>query len=323
MKATTLKKAALIAGSLSFLAGSAFSQTAVSGAGGYTTHELNVGFNLIGISLFDPVSTGGTLTGEAGADVTDSGASFDTDLDADTTYLLEILSGPQAGAVAQIASWTADTLTLDGALGAGNADYQVRKAPTLNDIFGDSLAGGNFVGPTVDIVWLPDGSGGFNQYAYNALGGEYRATNAFFASPAKPVSVFYPDALFVQVADTAKDVVVTGMVKTTDTVVAANNGFNLAAVNAPVGSTFGNSGLEGFLAGGNFVGPAVDVVWLPDGSGGFDQYAYNTGASAWRSTGAFFLGDESNTPLTSGMFIQRQGEDTAGALTVPPFYANL
>ena len=37
MKATTLKKAALVAGSLSFLAGSAFSQSAVSGAGGYET----------------------------------------------------------------------------------------------------------------------------------------------------------------------------------------------------------------------------------------------------------------------------------------------
>ena len=43
MKATTLKKAALVAGSLSFLAGSAFSQSAVSGAGGYETLTINAG----------------------------------------------------------------------------------------------------------------------------------------------------------------------------------------------------------------------------------------------------------------------------------------
>mgnify|MGYP006982479107 CR=1 FL=1 len=46
MKATTLMKAALVAGSLSFLAGSAYSQqSAVSGAGGYTTESLGVGLD--------------------------------------------------------------------------------------------------------------------------------------------------------------------------------------------------------------------------------------------------------------------------------------
>ena len=70
IKATTLKKAALIAGSLSFLAGSALSQTAVSGAGGYTTYNLSVGFNLIGVSLFDPVIVSGTIDSEAGATIT-------------------------------------------------------------------------------------------------------------------------------------------------------------------------------------------------------------------------------------------------------------
>jgi hypothetical protein len=327
MKATTLKKAALVAGSLSFLAGSAFSQTAVSGAGGYTTENLAVGFNLIGISLFDPVILSGTIDSEAGAVITDGDVDFTAALnDADATYLVEILGGAQSGAVAEIASVDSATqITLDGPLGAGTADYQIRQAPTLDDVFGTSLAGGAFVGPTVDIVWLPDGAGGFNQYARKTPENQYRSTASFFVAPAKSISVFYPDALFVQVANTAKDVVITGMVKTTDTVVAANEGFNLTAVNAPVGSTFGNSGMEDFLNGGTFVGPTLDIVWLPDGAGGYSQYGFNTTANQWRSTASFFVGDQSGTALTSGMFIQRQAGngDTAGAITVPPFYANL
>jgi hypothetical protein len=128
--------------------------------------------------------------------------------------------------------------------------------------------------------------------------------------------------MFVQVRSVAKDVVLTGMVKTTNTVVAANNGFNLAAVNAPVGQTFGNAGLENFLqAGPNANG--ADVVWLTDGAGGFVQYFRSTLAPVWRKTTSPFAGDEAATPLTSGMFIQRRGADTAGAITVPPFYANL
>ncbi len=325
MKATTLKKAAALAGSVSLLAGSAFSQTAVSGAGGYTTESLIVGFNLLGISLFEPIDVSGTIDSEADNVITDADPGDLTTIldDPDATYLIEILSGPQAGAVAEITGITATELTLDGAIGAGTADYQVRAAPTLNDVFGTELAGGPSVGPTTDIVWLPDGQGGFNQYAYSTLGSEYRSTDAFFLPAGKPISIFYPDALFVQVADTAKDIVITGMVKTTSTVVAASGGFNLAAVNAPVGQTFGNSGLESFLNGGPSVGATTDIVWLPDGAGDYAQYAFSTLGNVWRDTSSFFVGDASDVELTSGIFIQRNGDDTAGAITVPSFYENL
>lgn len=320
MKATTLKKAALAAGSLSFLAGSAFSQTAVSGAGGYTTLNLSVGFNLVGVSLFDPVIVSGTVDAEAGAVITDTDVDFTASLsDPTATYLIEILSGAQSGAVAEIASVDdANNITLTGDLGAGTADYQIRKAPTLNDVFGTQLEGGGFA--PVDIVWLPDGAGGYDQYALKTPENEYRSTSSFFAAPAKPISIFYPDGLFVQVANTAKDVVVTGMVKTTGTVVSANTGFNVTANNAPVGNTLDSSGLANFLDGGAFA--PVDIVWLTDGAGGYNQYAYKTG-DGWRTTTGFFGADQGATPLTSGLFIQRAGADTAGVLDVPAFYANL
>jgi hypothetical protein len=324
MKATTLKKAALLAGSLSFLAGSAFAQTAVSGAGGYTTHNLGIGFNLIGISLFDPVLVSETIDSENGAQITDGDVDFTAVLnDATATYVIEILSGSQSGAVAEIVSVDgATTITLDGAIGAGTAEYQIRKAPTLNSVFGTTLQGGANA-TSADIVWLPGAAPGtFDQYFFSTLGNTFRSTATPFVNPPKPVSIFYPDAMFVQVRNTAKSLVVTGMVKTTDTVVAANTGYNLAAVNAPVGQTFGNSGLEAFLtAGANAT--AADVVWLPDNLGGFIQYFRSTLAPVWRLTTSPFAGDQNGTALTSGMFIQRRGADTAGALTVPPFYANL
>jgi hypothetical protein len=326
MKATILKKAAIFAGSLSFLAGSAFSQTAVSGAGGYTTYNLATGFNLMGVSLFDPVALNGTIDAEAGATITDADVDFTTLNNPKATYLIEILTGAQSGAVAAIASIDSATqITLDGALGAGTADYQIRKAPTLNEVFGASLAGGAALLPTVDRVWLPDGSGGFNTYARNTTGNEYRPTGAFFTAVTKDVSILYPDALFVERKGGATSVVVTGMVKTTDTVVSANKGFNLAAVNAPVGQTFGNSGLQAFITGGAALLPTVDVIWLPNGAGGFATYAFNTTAGVFRPTGGFFTGDASDVPLTSGLFIERKpaNADTAGRITVPSFYANL
>lgn len=326
MKATTLTKAALAAASLSFLAGSAFSQTAVSGAGGYTTLNLSVGFNLVGISLFEPVLVSGTIDSEAGATITDADPDFTATLnDPDATYLIEILSGTQSGAVAEIATVDdANNITLSGAIGAGTADYQIRQAPTLEELFGDSLAGANVVpGPTTDRIWLPDGSGGFVQYFRHNGTGQYRAV-AQPGSPTAGIPVFYPDALFVQVADTAKDVVVTGMVKTTGTIVAANNGFNLVGVNAPVGSTFGNSNLASFLtaAAGPVPTATTDRVWLPDGAGGFNQYFVNN-MGFWRTVALPGGDNQDDTPLTSGIFIQRSGASTAGVLDVPPFYANL
>jgi hypothetical protein len=325
MKATILKKAAVLAGSLSFLAGSAFSQTAVSGAGGYTTYNLAVGFNLIGISLLDPVALNGTIDAEAGATITDADVDFTTLTGG--TYLIEILSGTQSGAVAEIASVVdADNITLNGALGAGTADYQIRKAPTLGELFGTSLAGAAVVPTaTTDRVWLPDGAGGFNQYYFRTGAiNQFRAVASPNTALPEGVPVFYPDALFVQVASAPKSVVITGMVKTTGTVVAANTGFNLVGVTPPVGATFGNSKMKDFLQAS--VGPvpnaATDRVWLPNGAGGFNQFFVNN-AGLWKSVALPAGASQDDTALTSGLFIQRSGASTAGVLDVPTFYANL
>jgi len=333
MKATTLKKAALVAGSLSFLAGSAFSQTAVSGAGGYTTHNLAIGFNLIGISLHNPVATSGAIDSEAGDTITVASPADLTAIltDATATYLVEILDGAQAGAVAEISNLTATSFDVAGGLGAGTAAYQIRPASTLASVFGSTLAdaGGPFPDAATDQVWVvnPTAAGGFSQYFRNSTG-DWKDAAAAFGASQNDLGLFYPEGLFVQVADTAKDLVVTGMVKNTSTVVAANEGFNLVGVTPPVGAELGNSNLAGTLSAsaGPFPDATTDQVWLVNTAapGGFSQYFLNSGG-AWKDAAAAFGADADTTALTSGIFIQRAAGngDTAGGLDVPAFYANL
>ena len=304
------------------LASTAFGQ-ATSSVVGYVTEDLIPGFNPIGVTLHNNIVATGTFTGE----LVDAGADFVAALPdfAETTYLLEITSGDQSGAVAIIDSVTATELTLSSALGAGNADYQIRAAATLNDLFGGQLGSGvNSTSAGVDIVWVQrlDGTG-FDQYFFSSIGNEFRLTTAAFAAPPAPISVFYPDAIFIEVTDSSSttEVVIAGGVKTTGTVVTLDNGFNFVASPGPVGVTLGTSGFSDFLTEG--LSAAVsDVVWLSDGAGGFIQYFSNNLASnpGWRLTTQAFGANQDDVELSSGMFIERLGESTAGVATLPDFF---
>ena len=323
MKMTTLKSVAIAVG----LASPAFGQAATSPVVGYYTETLNQGFNAVGVSLHEKVTTSGTFT----AELTDTTQDFTALLaDADATYLLEITSGAQNGAVAVITDFTATSLTVEGGtdIGAGTSTYTIREAATLNEIFGDTLVGSTFVGPTTDIVFVPNGTGGFDQFANNTGGnggeGQFRNTaGGFFTQLDEEVILFYPDGVFVQQASaTPNDLVISGALKTTGTVVAAESGFNLVASPAPVGATLGNSGLQDSLTGAGFVGPTTDILFLPNGSG-FTEYAFNTSASEWRLTSAFFGASQNDVVLPSAFFIQRNGDSTAALAETPDFFANL
>jgi hypothetical protein len=240
------------------------------------------------------------------------------------TYVVEILDGAAAGEVAEITNIQPTTFDTAGTLNVAAGDsYQLRTAPTLNEVFGTSLTG-SFNAAAADVVWLPNGAGGFNTYFFSTTGNEFRGTATPFAAPPKPIAAYYPDGLLVEVKANPTSVVITGMVKTTDTIVNVNNGFNVAAVNAPVGQTLGNSGLEATLAG-SFNAAAADIVWQPTGPGTFDTYFYNNGASQWKTTAAPFGADQGAVPIGSGILIERKGATlTDGAkITVPSFYANL
>ena len=166
MKATTLKKAALVAGSLSFLAGSAYSQQAVSGAGGYETLTIRGGgkFTTIGLRLHEPQVVSGTFDSQDGSNLSDADVNFDDVLTDGTRYLVEITGGTSSeGTVIEVDSWSGSDLSVDGATADDVTDYTIRAAKTINDVFGanNSLglsadttgAGGDSVGK----IFVPDG----------------------------------------------------------------------------------------------------------------------------------------------------------------------
>ncbi|MDB4541685.1 hypothetical protein N9192_02195, partial [Akkermansiaceae bacterium] len=304
---------------------------------GYVKNDLVVGFNPIGINLHGEVLVSGTVdsVNGAGDTFTDADADFSTVLStanlATNTYLLEITSADTAdgsalnqnGAVAVVTGATATTVTIEGGgVDSGEATYTIRQARNLNEIFGTGanaqLAGGTTTAGA-DIVWLPDGSGSYNQYFYSTFGGanEFRSTATAFASPPQPISVFYPDGLFVQIASTAKTVTIFGEIKTTPTIAAASPGFNLVALQNPTGQTLAETGIENFITTGT-TPSAADIIWVPTGPGTFNEYFFSTfsGANVWRLKGSPFFGDEGTVTLPSSFFIQRNSATgTAGAIT--------
>ena len=151
-------------------------QTASTDPVGYTTETLEQGFNLIGITLHQPVIAAGVIDDVAASSVTENDVTFtDAGLlgtSGSATYILEITSGTLAGSIQDITAWTANVLTTpDDLLAAGlqvGDTYQIRKASTLADVFGaDNSAGlqgvADFNSTNADIVYLTNNSGGFDR----------------------------------------------------------------------------------------------------------------------------------------------------------------
>jgi hypothetical protein len=326
MKATTLKTAAILAGSLSFLAGSAFSQSAVSDPGGYRTQKIGDGFNLVGVNLHNPVIISGSIDTETGADVGDSAVDYTAILnDPAATYIFEVLDGDQIGAIAEITAVANGSVTVDGAgIGAGiGAAYSIRQAPTLIDTFGDLNPG--FSATTADVVYIPTGIGGQYDQFFQHTTGVFRAQGSI-SNPPKPVSFLYSDGLLIERKDGPLDLIITGMVKKVGTIVNIPNGFGAVAVSAPVGSTLQDCGIAASLKTG-FSATTADVVYVPTLTAGgdanpgvYDQYFVHTTGN-FRAQGA--IADADPVPIDNGLLIERKDPDTAGLIDVPAFFANL
>jgi hypothetical protein len=311
------------------LCGETLAYTAPSG---YVKTDLVVGFNPLGINLHGEILVSGIIDSEAANVITDADVDFAAALsDGNATYLFEVTSGSQNGSVSVITSSTATTVTIEGpGVSAGTESYTIRQARTLNEVFGtgaNAMLAGGITPASADIVWLPDGSGGYFQYFYSTFGGanEFRPTTAAFAPVAKPVSIFYPDGLFVQVASTAKEIRVFGEVKTTPTIASAAPGFSLISLQNPVGQTLAESGLNAFITAGNTPSGA-DILFIPTGPSTYNEYFFSTflGANVWRLKSSPFAGDEGGTTLPSSFFIQNTGVTTkVGVITLPAFFSTL
>lgn len=346
-----MKSTLYLAGAM--LAASSILQAVETTPVGYHTEVIKpASFNLIGANLSNPIVAAGTFESADASSATDAEGDFLTVLSSGDGYTLS-LTTDNVGINTDVTASSATTITtaddLSSLISAGTA-YEIRKTVTIADLFGASNSAeleGAVAGVTTDadVIWVPDGSGGYDQIYYNATArvfpplsvgwkGTLTADADASASP-----VYFSSGVFVQVKRaafdgaeagvdpgdlTSKGIVFAGSVVTQSTEVVAENGFNAINRIFPGDLTLGDSMLETNLtqavAG---VTTDADIVWVPDGSGGYNQYYYNGTARVFPPLSVGWKGtltadaDASAEVLTSSFFIQRKGAATMVTMPLP------
>lgn len=293
--------------------GALYATTATTTPVGYVTETLKPNItNLVGLTVHSPTVFSGVITGEASDKLTVAGANFTTLLTAGATYILELPDGT----IQEITSWTATELTtpqdVSGVVTPNTTVLNLRKAPTVAEIFGAA----NQVGLTVstdgstaacDTILVPNGLGGFNTYFYYNDGVDQAWIDPGFNFVAD-VPIVYTDALLVRrVAGTDKDLVVTGEVKKTPTKLVAIAGDNYFGAIYPAGNTLDSSTLQTQVTPSVDGSPVLaDLILFPNGTGGFGtNLYYNDGVDqAWIDPGFNFTGP---TAFTSGYLFTNKG----------------
>ncbi|BDS06133.1 hypothetical protein NT6N_11730 [Oceaniferula spumae] len=333
MKNTTITTlAALLIGSASaFAQDSAFTKPA-----GFVSHTLKAGqFNLVGLTLHQPVVVSGELDDVNGQVLGDDEVNFGTSLEAGKTYILEITEASDStlvGTIQEVTVWNNNEMTTPQDLDAqglvSGDKYQLRAAATISDVFGAANSAGllptdEFKADEADLIYVPNGAG-FDTYFYSDLTG---ATGWFKSdfSPADNTPIPYMDSILIlRRAATDLKLVVTGSVKTVAATLALGAGqFNYVSATFPVGSTLGNSGLEANLtATDEFKADEADIVYMPNGTGGYDTYFYSNLATA----PGWFKSDFSpatNVEIKPGIIILRRGAAVNATVNPPSTYNNL
>ena len=319
--------------------GSVSAQTpAYSKPSGYVTQTLNQGFNLVGLTLQSTPLASGTFTNANGTVLTDSTANFS--VQTSRLYVLEIRSGPLANKVVEVlgSSFTATTITTTenlGLMGIGNAQYTIRLAPTLEEIFGVIStpttgavikAGLNALG--ADNVWIPSGAGSYDRYFLRS-GIWRKITGAATYVDAPNTPIVYLDGILIERRDPGTiPLTITGAVKTTPSTTTISQGFNLVNVVSPVGLTLRNAGLEDDLKGAlNALG--ADNVWVQSANGSYKRYfrrGSNPATATWRDVDfpTVDLDLAVDPPLGGAIFIERRDPGTVELdFNVPTSYPSL
>ena len=317
---------------LSVATGSAQS-VAYSKPAGFVTHTLKPQqLNLIGLTLHESVIYAGVIDSVDGNTLGDSNAQFDITLSSGNSYILEIVDNPGDsslnGVIQVVVEWQATQITTPANLAVDNlnpgATYKLRSPKTISDVFGASNSAGLSAGANMssaDVIWLHNGVG-FDKFYYSE-GGGFGGGEAGWKNEKGEQSgdypIIYTDAIIIQSkASLEKKLVVAGVIKTKGVSLALMEGkFNFISSTYPVGTTLGNSGLETDLISNADI-EASDVVWMPDGEGDYSRYYYSP--EGWKDS----VGQASaDTPLTSGIIIERVGIDANAKLTPPATYDDL
>ena len=296
-------------------------QTATTKPVGYHTETAKGNsFTLMGVNVGNAIAAAGEFDAD---DATDNDADFTALLDEGVSYTVQnITSGESASVNGN------DATTLDAELAVSSGDaYEVRADVTIGALLGAANEAGLGAGnaTTADVVWIPSGDG-FSQIFYDDGVGfpprpaGWRAIGAGGADQAG-TSVPFTAGIFIQRRAAADlDIVFVGHVRTEATSFGVGTGFNFLNRVLPVGVALDDTGLEAFIAKGN--SGSGDLVWSPDGNGGYAQYYYTDGggfppqSAGWKAVGAGDA-DKGAETLASGYAIQRKGEAGSVSVAIP------
>jgi hypothetical protein len=295
--------------------------SAVTKPVGYHTETiLGDAFTLLGINVGNAVAAAGDFDADSAQD---NDVDFTTLLTDGTQYTVQNTATGESAAVTE---WDANTLTSTlGNISSGDS-YEVRADATVASIFGAGNEAGLGEGSatSADIIWIPQADGSFRQI--------YRSeANPIFGIPAQwseigqggdkaDVILPFDAGIFIQrrQADPI-DIVFVGHVRTNATTLNLfANQFNFVNRVLPVGITLGESGIETAASWKAGSSTTADMIWLPDGAGGYSQFYFSEAnpifgiPAQWSQVGAG--GDKSSTELTAGYAIQKRGD--AGKVTV-------
>lgn len=297
---------------------------------GYETLTLAPGFNYLGLRLHEaPVVSGDIETVTSGT-IVDSDVDLGALLDDTKTYILEVKNA--AGVTQEFIGSAAagGTITtpfdLSGSV-AVNDVYTIRPASTLSSVFGAANQAGldtGFFGPGGDLVLLPDGSGGFLTYYYDS-GASSWADGSGNPVDGSTISIIYTDSIIISSSGAgATSLVVAGEVKTGPTNQAlSGSSFNYISSVAPAGATLASAfdaAVPSLDKG--FFGPGGDLFYVPNGSGGFNQYYYDDGLGSWADSGGNAV-VASSIDLPSGVIVFNDGGSQGLLNSTPAFYSGL
>ena len=310
--------------------GMAFGTTAYTTPVGYETVPVASGFNYLGTRLHEAPVAAGTFETVGSSSVTDTGANFSAlSSNGSKTFIIEITTG--SGILTQVlgSAVSGDTITttddLSAAGVANGASYLIRPASTLASVFGANNSAGlaaGFGGISGDIIFVPDGSGGYNQYYYDDLESSWADVNGAPVNGAE-IALVYVDSVILSSTGAITNLVVTGTVKTKNTQTAVATGFNYVSSIYPAGATLSStfdSAIPDLDKG--FGGISGDIFFVPDGSGGFNQFYYDDLESSWADVnGAPING--SSIEMKPGVIFSNDGSPMNLKLTPPATYSGL
>ncbi len=296
---------------------------------GYETLSLQSGFNYLGLRLHAATVSAGTFETVTANQVTDTGSDLGALLDDNTTYVLEINNG--SGVVQEFlgSAATGDSISLvsdiTGSVSAG-ASYQIRPAATLASVFGANNSAGlatGFFGPGGDIVFVPDGAGGFAQYYYDEGESSWADSNGVVVDGASVPLVYLDGVVIAATGDLS--LTVTGEVKKTSTSqLLLSESFNYLGSVYPAGATLASSFDAAIpTLDKGFFGPGGDTFFVPDGAGGFNQYYYDDGESSWADATSGTVIDATQVDLPAGVLVFNTGAAAPLLNSAPASYSSL